>query len=135
VDLTVERRLPAALRARTTGSVGSSVGDLPPQRWWNVGGWQTVRGTTAGTRRGDAFWMGRGELQLDRFRRVQPVGFVDAGWAGARGTLAESVRPGAMVRGAGAGVALMNGLARLDAARGLDAGARWRFAGYAVTRF
>jgi hypothetical protein len=40
-----------------------------------------------------------------------------------------------MVRGAGAGVALMNGLVRLDAARGLDAGARWRFAGYAVARF
>lgn len=132
LDLTLERRLPGRLRLLGSGSIGSSVGDMPPQRWWAVGGWQTVRGMTAGSRRGDAFWLGRGELWWQRKGFVQPATFVDIGWAGARATMFDGGQP---IRSAGAGVALFNGLFRFDAARGLDAGGRWRFEGYAVARF
>jgi len=51
LDLTAERRLPAAVRLRAGVGAGTALGALPPQRWWNVGGWQTVRGATAGSRR------------------------------------------------------------------------------------
>jgi hypothetical protein len=132
LDLTLERRLPGRLRLLGSGSIGSSVGDMPPQRWWAVGGWQTVRGMTAGSQRGDAFWLGRGELWWQRKGFFQPAGFFDVGWAGARGSMFDGARP---IRSAGGGLAFFNGLFRFDAARGLGAGGRWRFEGYAVARF
>nr|MCU0625845.1 hypothetical protein [Gemmatimonadaceae bacterium] len=132
-DLTAERRLPGRLRLLASGSAGSSVGELPVQRWWNVGGWQTVRGVTAGSRRGDAFWLGRGELSWQRRGRVQPAVFADAGWAGDRDRLFDGA--GRAIRSAGAGVAFFNGLFRFDAARSLERDGRWRFETYAVARF
>jgi hypothetical protein len=134
-DLTLERRLPGALRLATTASGGASAGTLPPQRWWNLGGWQTVRGYTAGTRRGDAFWMGRAELRWEGVAWLHPAAFADAGWAGSRDALGDSFRRAAALRSAGAGVAFYNGLFRFDAARALEPGARWRWDSYAVARF
>jgi hypothetical protein len=131
-DLTVERRLPLRLRATVIGSVGASVGNLPVQRWWNIGGWQTVRGVIAGSQRGNAFWMGRAELQWEGMRRLQPVVFSDHGWAGDR---RDTFSPTRRLRSAGGGVAFFNGLFRFDAARSLDAGAKWRIDSYAVARF
>lgn len=135
LDLGVERALPAAFRVATTAAAGTSAGTLPPQRWWALGGWQTVRGHTAGTRRGDAFWMGRAELRWERPPYVQPAVFADAGWAGPRDALHASLRRATMLRSAGAGVAFYNGLFRFDAARALEPGARWRWDSYAVARF
>lgn len=132
LDATLERRLPGRLRLVAAGAVGLSAGELPPQRWWNLGGWQTVRGMTAGSRRGDSFWLTRGELWWQRKGFFQPAAFVDAGWAGPRDRFLDGARP---IRSAGAGVAILNGLFRFDFARGLDAGGRWRFEGYAVARF
>jgi hypothetical protein len=51
---------------------------------------------------------------------------------GRRAPRASAARP---VRGAGGGLAILNGLARFDVARGLDRGARWRADFYAVARF
>jgi Haemolysin secretion/activation protein ShlB/FhaC/HecB len=132
LDLTIERRLPARLRAIATGSVGSSVGELPLQRFYNLGGWQTVRGYTSGTLRGNSFWMGRGELLYEGFRRLQPSVFVDQGWAGQRSELFSGVR---QLRSAGVGAAFFQGLFRLDAARRLEAGGKWRINSYASARF
>ena len=135
VDVTAERVLLGAVVLRASAGAGSALGELPPQRWWNVGGWQTVRGVTAGSRRGAAFWLGRAEAQWARWERAQPVAFVDAGWAGRRADWARAFGRGAGVRSAGAGVALFGGLLRLDAARPLGAGGRWRVESYAVARF
>jgi hypothetical protein len=129
-DATVERALPGGLRAAVTAAAGTSAGALPPQRWWNVGGWQTVRGAVAGTRRGSAFWNTRSELRWQRAGLLQPAAFFDAGWAGDRAR-----RGGGPLRGAGGGVAVLDGLARFDVARGLDRGARWRSNFYVVARF
>jgi len=131
-DVTLERRLPLNLRTTLLGSVGNSVGRVPVQRFWNLGGWQTVRGVLAGSQRGDAFWMGRGEVQWDGYDRAKPVVFTDVGWAGDRGDFRASP---AHLRSAGAGVALLRGLFRFDAARSLEAGGRWRVDFYAVARF
>ncbi|GLC25223.1 ShlB/FhaC/HecB family hemolysin secretion/activation protein [Roseisolibacter agri] len=135
LDVGVERTLPGAFRIATTAAGGTSAGTLPPQRWWALGGWQTVRGHTAGTRRGDAFWLGRAELRWERPPYVQPAVFTDAGWAGPRDALHDGFRHATMLRSAGAGVAFYNGLFRFDAARALTPGARWRWDSYAVARF
>jgi hypothetical protein len=63
------------------------------------------------------------------------VGFVDAGWAGARGDWGQAFRRSAGVQSGGAGLAFFGGLLRLDAARPLGAGGRWRLESYAVARF
>ena len=131
-DITLERRLPLKLRTTLIGSVGNSVGQVPVQRFWNLGGWQTVRGVVAGSQRGNAFWMGRGEVQWDGFERVQPIVFSDLGWTGDRRAFTASP---SHLRSAGAGIALLRGLFRLDAARSLEAGGRWRVESYAVARF
>jgi hypothetical protein len=135
VDLTLDRALPARVRVAATASIGGSAGTLPPQRWWNLGGWQTVRGHVAGARRGDSFWMGRAELRWERPPYLQPVVFADAGWAGARADFRDGFRRAAALRSAGAGVQFYNGLFRFDAARSLEPGARWRWDSYAVARF
>ncbi|MGZ8457658.1 MAG: ShlB/FhaC/HecB family hemolysin secretion/activation protein [Gemmatirosa sp.] len=135
LDLGVDRMLPGRLRVATLAAAGASAGTLPPQRWWNLGGWQTVRGYTAGTQRGDAFWLARAELRWERPPYVQPAVFADAGWAGDRDALHASFRRASMLQSAGAGVAFYNGLFRFDAARALTPGARWRWDSYAVARF
>ncbi len=135
LDLTAERSLPGALLVRASAGGGSALGELPPQRWWNVGGWQTVRGVTAGSRRGAAFWTGRAELQWTGWARAQPARFTDAGWAGPPADWGRAFGRAAGVRGGGAGAVLLNGLLRVDAARPLGAGGRWRVEGYAVARW
>jgi len=132
LDVAIEKRLPLKTRAMLSGGVGASLGTMPVQRYWNLGGWQTVRGYVSGTQRGDAFWIGRGELLYEGLRRFQPSLFVDQGWAGARGDLFTTTP---QLRSAGAGIAFFSGLFRLDAARPLDAGGTWRVNSYAVARF
>ena len=104
-----------------TGAIGSSVGDVPRQRGWFVGGVRTVRGQIAGTQDGDAFWLARGEVGTKQgvFR---PVGFFDVGWAGSRNAFGK-VQP---QRGAGVGFGVLDGLIRVDFSRGLYPLKRWR---------
>jgi hypothetical protein len=131
-DLSLARALPGNVRARVAVSGGSSAGTLPTHRLWNVGGWQTVRGVTAGTLRGDAFWMTRAETIWWRPGKFQPGLFADAGWAGARRDIARA--DGARLS-VGGGVGLYGLPIRVDAARALEPGGRWRVDLYAPIRF
>jgi hypothetical protein len=104
-----------------TGAIGSSVGDVPRQRGWFVGGVRTVRGQIAGTQDGDAFWLARAEVGTKQgfFR---PVGFFDVGSAGSRNAFGK-LKP---QRGAGVGIGVLDGLIRVDFSRGLYPLKQWR---------
>ncbi|WP_411281516.1 hypothetical protein [Gemmatimonas sp.] len=109
------------LATALTGAIGSSLGNVPRQRGWFLGGVRTVRGQIAGTQDGDAFWLARAEVGTKQgvFR---PVGFFDIGWAGSREAFGK-VQP---QRGAGVGVGLLDGLIRVDFSRGLYPLKQWR---------
>jgi hypothetical protein len=112
---------------------GTSAGVLPIQRNWFLGGTQTVRGLRPGTGMGDAFWLARAEAGYG-FEAVRPVIFGDIGWAGDRTTWRDIGTP---LSGVGAGVSILDGLVRLDVARGLQpVGQRgWRVDAYLEGRF
>jgi hypothetical protein len=125
VDGTLSRGL-GPFAAALTGAAGISAGSLPVQRAFFVGGLHTVRGQFArpdgAGRVGDAFWLARAELGVGpRAARLAP--FYDVGWAGARGDL---TAPGRPLSGAGVGLSLLDGLLRLDVARGIHPERRWR---------
>ncbi|MES2523496.1 MAG: hypothetical protein V4617_12405 [Gemmatimonadota bacterium] len=103
------------------GSAGSSAGTLPRQRLWNLGGLRTVRGQVPGTQAGNAFWLGRAEVGT-KFAFVRPVAFFDVGWAGDRTTIG-ATRP---MRGVGLGLGFLDGLFRVDVAKGIFPGKGWR---------
>jgi hypothetical protein len=120
-------RLFGRLGASLTGAAGSSIGDLPIQRAFYIGGLHTVRGQFARPdpatgHVGEAFWLGRTELGVN-FTAVRPVIFYDVGWSGRRGDFANPGRP---MSGAGAGVSILDGLLRFDLARGIWPEQRWR---------
>jgi hypothetical protein len=80
---------------------------------------------------GDAFWLARAELGLGHVA-ARPVLFYDLGWAGPR---ADFAQPGRPLSGVGAGVSLLDGLARIDVARGIWPEKRWRVDLYLEARF
>jgi len=112
---------------------GTSVGILPIQRNWFLGGTQTVRGLRPGTAVGNAFWMGRAEAGYG-FQAVRPVIFGDIGWAGDRAKWQEIGTP---LAGVGAGISILDGLVRFDVARGLQPVDQrgWRVETYLEGRF
>lgn len=118
-----------------TGAAGSSLGDLPIQRAFFVGGLQTVRGQFASPygagRVGDTFWLGRAEMGQSGMA-FRPALFYDIGWAGSRGALSRMGRP---LSGAGAGLSLLDGLLRIDVSRGIYPEQRWRTDLYIGARF
>ncbi len=121
--------------ASLTGAGGIAAGDLPIQRAFFIGGMQTVRGEYArlagAGRVGDAFWLGRLETgpHVPGFR---PVAFYDIGWAGGRGDFTHESRP---LQGAGVGLSMLDGMLRIDAARGLWPERNWRWGVYLGSRF
>ena len=132
VDLTLSRALVGRTSGALTAAGGYSGGALPRQRQWYLGGSQTVRGQVAGTQSGDAFWLGRAELGWDR-GGVRPTVFGDVGWAGPRDLLLD--RPGRVMSGAGVGASVLDGLLRLDLARGIRPEQHWRLDLYVEARF
>jgi outer membrane protein assembly factor BamA len=111
-------------------SAGASLGRVPVQRQWYMGGLRTVRGQIAGTEEGNAFWLARTELGT-RQGVIRPVVFFDIGWAGRRSeffkTDPESLLGRSQpLRGAGVGVSLIDGLFRIDFSRGLNVNRKWR---------
>ena len=120
VEATASRAV-GRLATSLTGAIGHSMGNVPRQRGWFVGGVRTVRGQIAGTQDGDAFWLARAEVG-PKWGGVRPVGFYDIGWAGRRETFGR-IQP---QRGAGFGVGLLDGLLRVDIARGLYPFKQWR---------
>ncbi|MDQ6872941.1 MAG: hypothetical protein M3037_13200, partial [Gemmatimonadota bacterium] len=94
---------------------GTSGGHLPIQKQFFLGGVQTVRGQKAGVAIGDSFWMTSLELGTGwpAFRKIV---FGDLGWAGSRTDFAHPGRP---LSGAGVGASFMDGLIRVDVAKGI----------------
>jgi hypothetical protein len=125
VELGLSRPI-AGIAMSLVGSAGSSVGSVPPQRLFYLGGASTVRGQPATATSGDAFWFGRAELSGGR-PLIHPVAFVDAGFAGSRN--AWNAKPG-RISGAGVGLAMLGGLVRVDVARGLEPARGWRADSY-----
>jgi hypothetical protein len=125
LDVTVSRGLFAPVSAALTVAGGSSLGELPPQRGWFLGGVQTVRGQLAGEAAGDAFWLTRFELGVDRGGGIARASvFGDLGWAGSRDAdWGRSQRP---LSGVGVGYSLFDGMLRLDVARGIWPREKWR---------
>jgi hypothetical protein len=113
---------------------GSSVGVLPTQRYWYLGGTQTVRGQRPGLGNavgGNAFWLARSELAYG-LGAARPVVFADLGWAGDRTKWRDIGRP---LSGVGAGTSIMDGLIRFDVARGIYPEKQWRVDAYVEARF
>ncbi|MEP6778780.1 MAG: hypothetical protein ABJC26_02745 [Gemmatimonadaceae bacterium] len=104
-----------------TGSTGYSAGAVPPQRLWYMGGLRSVRGQGARTQEGDAYWLLRSEIGT-RSGFARPVAFFDIGWAGRRDLYGKS----GTQRGAGVGVSFLDGLIRMDVARGIFPSTHWR---------
>ncbi len=111
---------------------GSSVGVVPPQRFWFLGGSRTVRGQKPGAEAGNAFWLTRAEI-AHGLGVVRPVLFGDIGWAGDRTQWRTIGQP---LSGAGAGLTIMDGLIRFDVARGITPKpGQWRVDAYVEASF
>ena len=110
-----------------TLSGGSSIGAVPPQRRWYLGGTQTIRGQRPDTAHGgNAFWMTRAEVGKT-IEGSRAVVFGDLGWVGDRTQAREVGRP---LSGVGVGASFMDGLIRFDLARGIHPRKQWRFSAY-----
>jgi hypothetical protein len=116
MDVTLSRALFGTIEAALTVSGGSSVGNVPTQRRWFLGGTQTIRGQSPDTAQsGNAFWMNR--LELARANNgIRYSLFGDVGGAGDRDTWRDVGRP---LSGVGVGISGLDGLIRFDIARGL----------------
>jgi hypothetical protein len=122
VDLTMTQQV-GWLSSALTASAGSSIGALPMQRNWFLGGTHTIRGQSPDTAaHGNAFWRARAELGTT-VQGARPMIFGDIGWVGERSAMEEVGLP---MSGVGAGVSFMDGLLRLDVARGLNPRKQWR---------
>jgi hypothetical protein len=132
LDVTLMRALGGRLSGALTLSSGSSVGALPAQRRWFLGGTQTVRGQSADTaQNGNAFWMTRGELASEQ-KGYRVALFSDLGWVGDRSAISSIGRP---LSGAGVGFSGFDGLIRLDVARGFSPRKQTRIAFYFGGKF
>jgi hypothetical protein len=122
LDLTLTEQI-GWLSAAITASGGSSIGALPPQRNWLLGGTQTIRGESPDTAyHGNAFWRARAEFGT-MIQGARPVIFGDLGWVGDRNAWGEVGRP---MSGVGVGSSYMDGLIRLDISRGIFPLKQWR---------
>ncbi|MFL5570526.1 MAG: ShlB/FhaC/HecB family hemolysin secretion/activation protein [Gemmatimonadaceae bacterium] len=115
LQTTLSRGLGSALDAALTLGAGTSGGALPIQKQFFLGGVQTVRGQRAGAAIGDSFWMTSAEIGT-RSTGFRKIVFADLGWAGDRNTFSHPGRP---LSGAGIGASFMDGLVRVDLAKGI----------------
>jgi hypothetical protein len=121
-DVTLSDGLLHVADGAITLGAGMTAGQAPPQRWWYLGGLETVRGLPPGTEAGDAYWLTRIELGPQSVA-FKPVVFYDMGWAGDRGDWGHEGRP---LSGAGAGLSMLDGLIRFDVAHAVYPGRSWR---------
>jgi hemolysin activation/secretion protein len=102
------------------------------QRRWFLGGTETIRGQRPEiVFSGNAFWMTRLELARP-FTGARVSLFGDLGWTGDRNELSDVGRP---MSGAGVGYSMLDGLVRLDAARGIFPREETRVSLYLDARF
>lgn len=130
VDLNVGHALVGAYGASLTVSGGSSIGTVPVQHLYYLGGSSTVRGQSAGAMAGNAYWFGRAELGKGLAGRR--VIFADLGWAGDRDRFDQVGRP---MSGVGVGFSVLDGLFRFDVARGLYPEKQFRVALYMDSKY
>jgi hypothetical protein len=102
-------------------AAGTSLGDVPAQSLWRLGGPGTLRGYDGSSAAGTAFWRGRGELGRGS-GATRIALFTDVGWAGDRGGFTIQHR----LWSVGAGFSLLEGLFRVDLARALRDPTGWR---------
>ncbi|MCY7380890.1 MAG: hypothetical protein LH467_16330 [Gemmatimonadaceae bacterium] len=110
---------------------GSSLGRVPAQRFWFLGGTPTVRGQRPGVMTGNAYWLARAELAHGA-GVIRPLVFGDLGWAGDRTRWRDAGRPAS---GVGVGASLLDGLVRFDVARGIFPEKSWRVNAYLDGKF
>jgi hypothetical protein len=130
-DATLSHGLGKHLAASLTASSGYSGGTVPVQRLFYLGGLQTVRGQTALTASGNAYWLTRAELGFGGVS-ARTVVFGDVGWAGDRRNWSTPGRP---LSGVGVGYSMLDGLIRFDVARGLFPAKQWRADVYLEAKF
>ena len=114
VQTTLSRGLGGLDAALTLGG-GTSGGHLPIQKNFFIGGVGTVRGQRAGAGIGDSFWTTSLEIGT-RNAGFRKIIFGDLGWAGSREDFSHPGRP---LSGAGVGASFMDGLVRIDVAKGI----------------
>jgi hypothetical protein len=120
VSATARFRPAPSLDLTASGWVGAGAGDSLPQRQFRLGGSKTLRGYPAGSLRGVSAWAFGLDVGLAR-RTIAPVVFADAGQVAPR-----AVRfAGQPAFSLGAGVSVLDGLLRLDAARPVAPRASW----------
>lgn len=113
--------LSQGIRIGAETAVGSSLGDVTPQRLFYLGGAQTLRGYAPSTVTGSS--MARARLELGRTSSWGAYTlFSDWGWAGDR----EDIRNADQRWSVGAGMSFLDGLVRLDLAHGLREPRGWR---------
>lgn len=115
LQTTLSRGLGSVLDGALTLGAGTSGGQLPIQKQFFLGGVQTVRGQKAGTEIGNSFWMTSAEFGT-RSAGFRKIVFGDLGWAGDRTNFSHPGRP---LSGAGVGASFMDGLIRIDLAKGI----------------
>ena len=103
-------------------SAGTTTGMVPVQSRFYLGGPASLRGYTGAVIAGDSYWRGRIEVG-NNFPAVRLAAFSDIGWAGPRSNFFDG-RP---LIGTGVGASFLDGLIRLDVARGMRAPTGWRF--------
>jgi hypothetical protein len=115
LQTTLSHSLGSALDGALTLGAGTSGGRVPIQKQFFLGGVQTVRGQRAGAAIGDAFWMTSAEFGTSNVG-IRKIVFGDLGWAGSRSDFSHPGRP---LSGAGVGASFMDGLVRIDIAKGI----------------
>jgi hemolysin activation/secretion protein len=108
-----------------SASAGTSVGTVPVQSHFFLGGAANLRGYPGGTLSGESYWAGRLEVG-NSLPAVRLAVFSDIGWAGDR----DDFWRGRPLIGAGVGASFLDGLFRLDLARALRAPTGWRLEFY-----
>jgi hypothetical protein len=115
LQTTLSHGLSHSLDGALTLGAGTSGGHGPIQKQFFLGGVQTVRGQRAGADIGDSFWTSSVEIGTSNVG-FRPIVFGDLGWAGPRTDFAHPGRP---LSGAGIGASFMDGLVRIDLAKGI----------------
>jgi len=113
--------LPLNLTGAVEVGAGSSLGDVPVQSQFFLGGARTVRGYRIGAAAGNAYWRARGEIGT-ALPLARIALFADAGWAGDRNNISDR----ASLFSVGVGGSALDGLVRLDLARALRGSRDWR---------
>ena len=114
------------------GATGRVFGEPPPQRHYHLGGSYTLRAFDPGSAAGESFWLGR--VEVGRGFRIgdaaydvggsalRATAFWDAAWAGPRDAFGTEGWRSSV----GIGLSIMEGLFRVDLARGVRGGSIWR---------